>query len=155
MAIYTWQSERDTDTRAHPTLSNSLPFKMYKKQSLCKSERERYRKMTMTMKHLSSIANDVVRRCAEQLGTSVEELVEEFEVVWRPENGNYARKLVEYCSGKALNQKACPKLEEKIDDGSFSRFTFDMMLAWEKPNSADVEFRQVYLYVCVCVNILC
>lgn len=61
--------------------------------------------------------------------------MEEFESIWKPEMGNYSRKLVEYCSTKALNDICC-NIEEKIRDGSFSRFSFDMMLAWEKPSSS-------------------
>ncbi|KAK9123025.1 hypothetical protein Sjap_012627 [Stephania japonica] len=33
----------------------------------------------------------------------------------------------------------CYYMEEKINDGSFSRFTYDMMLAWERPSSTDDE----------------
>ncbi|KAI6697022.1 hypothetical protein NL676_017141 [Syzygium grande] len=75
-------------------------------------------------KHLSSIANDVVYRCALQLGTSVNRFVEEFEAEWKPDSVGYSRKFVEFCSSKAI-----------ID----IRLTFDMMLAWEMPSSADEE----------------
>ncbi|KAF3456547.1 hypothetical protein FNV43_RR01200 [Rhamnella rubrinervis] len=94
-----------------------------------------------TTKHPSAIANDVVQRCARKLNTSVEELADGFEVVWKPELGdsNYWRRFVEYCCAKALSQELCPNMEEKIADGSFSRFTFDMMLAWEMPTSVDQE----------------
>ncbi|CAL1382268.1 unnamed protein product [Linum trigynum] len=85
------------------------------------------------MKHLSSIANDVVHRCAHTVGTSLEELVAEFEAaVWKEETGEYSKKFVEFCCSKALRQ-VCQFIEEKIVDGSFSRFTFDMMRAWETP----------------------
>ncbi|KAJ7971929.1 DUF639 family protein [Quillaja saponaria] len=73
-----------------------------------------------------------------KLDTSVDKLVEEFEVGWKPEIGNHGRKLVEFCSAKALCDM-CPNIEEKISDGSYSRFTFDMMLAWEMPEYTDDE----------------
>ncbi|KAL9379371.1 hypothetical protein Peur_027853 [Populus x canadensis] len=90
------------------------------------------------MKHQSSIANDVIHRCAQKLGVSVEKLVEEFEAGWKQEIGDYSRKLVEFCCSKALTVE-CPYIQEKIIDGSFSRLTFDMMLAWEMPTSQDEE----------------
>ncbi|KAL5547221.1 hypothetical protein UlMin_006908 [Ulmus minor] len=96
---------------------------------------------TRTIKHLSSIANDVVKKCALMLEKSVDELVEEFEsVIWNNDEngGDYARTFVQYCSSKALNE-LCKKIDEHIGDGSFSRFTFDMMLAWEMPSSAHQE----------------
>ncbi|XVE90208.1 hypothetical protein DITRI_Ditri20bG0060600 [Diplodiscus trichospermus] len=92
-------------------------------------------------KHLSSIAKYVLQRSAEELGTSVDLLVEEFEAGWKPEVGDflsYSRKLVEFCSSKALI-KLCQNLGERICDGSYSRFTYDMMLAWEKPTAVDEE----------------
>ncbi|XP_056688788.1 uncharacterized protein [Spinacia oleracea] len=71
-----------------------------------------------------------------KLDTSVDALLEEFKEAWKPEMGEYSRKLVEFCSSKALRQgPAC----ESISDSSFSRFTFDMMLAWQMPSSADEE----------------
>ncbi|KAJ8771717.1 hypothetical protein K2173_026894 [Erythroxylum novogranatense] len=94
------------------------------------------------MKHLSSIAIDVIHRCALQLGTSVDKLVEEFDAGWSPEDHTrgYSRKVVEFVFSKALNVE-CKYIEEKITDGSFSRFTFDAMLAWEMPSSQDEEPR--------------
>ncbi|XP_042490262.1 uncharacterized protein LOC122070203 [Macadamia integrifolia] len=92
----------------------------------------------MYRKHLSSIANEVLQRCAETLNASVEGLVEEFEVGWKLETNDYSRKLVEFCSSKALSNICC-NLEKNIEDGLFSRVTFDMMLAWERPTSADEE----------------
>ncbi|CDY15871.1 BnaA04g12400D [Brassica napus] len=38
------------------------------------------------MKHLSSIANDVVLRCSRELGLTIDEMVEEFECQWKPGN---------------------------------------------------------------------
>ncbi|GLT47751.1 hypothetical protein SLA2020_214170 [Shorea laevis] len=90
-------------------------------------------------KHLFSVANDVLHQCAEKLDTSVDKLVREFEAEWTPETGDYSRKLVEFFGSKALITDVCRNVEEKINDpyGSFSKFTFDMMLAWEKPTSED------------------
>lgn len=79
-----------------------------------------------------------------KLDTSVEELVKEFEGVWRAEDGDYSRKLVEYFCTKAL-AVLCQNIEEKITDGSFSRFSFDMMLAWETPSYAEEESLRVHL----------
>jgi len=64
--------------------------------------------------------------------------VEDFERGWKPETGDYCIKLVEFCSGKAVNEM-CHNIEGNINDGSFSRLTYDMMLAWEKPSYFDEE----------------
>lgn len=68
--------------------------------------------------------------------------MEGFEAEWKPEIGQYSKKFVEYCSIKALTNM-CQSIEEKISDGSFSRLTFDMMLAWEMPSAADEESHTV------------
>ncbi|KAL2320496.1 hypothetical protein Fmac_029465 [Flemingia macrophylla] len=94
--------------------------------------------MAMKLKYLSSIAEDVIKRCAQKLDTSVEKLVEDFEGGWKPDTGDYCKKLVEFCSGKTLTQM-CHNIEGNINDGSFSRLTYDMMLAWEKPRYYDDE----------------
>ncbi|XP_022718846.1 uncharacterized protein LOC111277017 isoform X2 [Durio zibethinus] len=94
--------------------------------------------MIMERKHLSSMANHVLQRSAEELGTSVDYLVEEFEAGWKPEVGDYARKLVKFCCSKALT-KLCQNIEERINNGSYSRFTYEVMLAWEKPSAVDEE----------------
>ncbi|PHU01938.1 hypothetical protein BC332_27189 [Capsicum chinense] len=73
-----------------------------------------------------------------RLGSSVDELVHEFEAGWEPKMEGYSRKLVEFCCSKGLTD-VCSKLEDTLVDGSFSRITFDMMLAWEMPSSADEE----------------
>ncbi|KAH9784590.1 ArgH [Citrus sinensis] len=73
-----------------------------------------------------------------QVKASEDSLVEGFEAEWKPEIGQYSKKFVEYCSIKALTNM-CQSIEEKISDGSFSRLTFDMMLAWEMPSAADEE----------------
>ncbi|XP_015170327.1 uncharacterized protein [Solanum tuberosum] len=92
----------------------------------------------MEKKHLSTIANDVICRCAKKLNTAVDELVHEFEAGWDPNMEGYSRKLVEFCCSKALTDM-CSKLQEMIDNGDFIRFTFDMMLAWEIPSSTEEE----------------
>ncbi|KAK7336285.1 hypothetical protein VNO77_16821 [Canavalia gladiata] len=94
--------------------------------------------MAMKLKYLSSTAEDVIQRCAQKLDTSVEKLVEDFEGGWNPDMGNYCRKLVEFCSGKTLSEM-CYNIDENINDGSFSRLTYDMMLAWERPSYYDEE----------------
>ncbi|KAI9186878.1 hypothetical protein LWI28_021806 [Acer negundo] len=75
---------------------------------------------------------------ARTLDTSVDSLVEEFEAEWKPEIGGYSRKFVEYCSTKALTDM-CRNIEEKMSDGSFSRITFDVMVAWEMPSCEHEE----------------
>ncbi|KAM7272745.1 hypothetical protein ACFE04_027408 [Oxalis oulophora] len=89
-------------------------------------------------KHLSSIANHVIQKCSQEIETPVEKLEEDFKAQWNPEKGHYSRKFVEFCSSKALTYM-CQNIEEKISDGSFSRFSFDMMLAWQMPRAADEE----------------
>lgn len=71
--------------------------------------------------------------------------MEEFEISWKPETGTYSRKFVEFCSAKALADM-CRNLEEGICNGSFSRFSFDMMLAWETPSSQDEQSHQVRIH---------
>ncbi|GFY98032.1 ArgH [Actinidia rufa] len=73
-----------------------------------------------------------------KLDTSVDAMVEEFEELWKPGMGEYSRKLVEFCCLKALISMCC-NIEELINNGSFSRFTFDMMRAWERPSYEDEE----------------
>ncbi|KAF5735171.1 hypothetical protein HS088_TW15G00671 [Tripterygium wilfordii] len=72
------------------------------------------------------------------LNTTVEELVKGFESEGNQETGDYSRKLVEFCCSKALSGM-CERMGDMIGDGSFSRFTFDMMLAWEIPSSQEEE----------------
>ena len=75
---------------------------------------------------------------ARKLDTGMDKLVEQFEAGWNSETNGYSRKFVEFCSAKALTYM-CQNIEENISNGSFSRFTFDMMLAWEMPSSTDEE----------------
>ncbi|KAG4957603.1 hypothetical protein JHK85_043983 [Glycine max] len=84
--------------------------------------------MAMKLKYLSSIAEDVITRDVHRkLDTSVEKLMVDFEGGWNPEMGNYCRKLVEFCSGKAVSE-LCHNIEGNINVGSFSRLIYDMML---------------------------
>ncbi|KAK9079249.1 hypothetical protein SSX86_000919 [Deinandra increscens subsp. villosa] len=87
---------------------------------------------------LSSIADDVLQRCALKLEVPVSGLVEEFEGGWKGEKGEYWRKLVEYCSSRTLYE-ICKDVDQTIKEGIFSKLTFDMMLAWEVPTSADEQ----------------
>ncbi|XP_058740104.1 uncharacterized protein LOC131612324 [Vicia villosa] len=92
--------------------------------------------MATKLKYLSSIAKDVVTRCAQKLDITVEKLVEDFERGRTLDAGNYCKNLVEFCSGKVLSDMCC-KLEEEINNGSFGRLSFDIMLAWERPSYYD------------------
>ncbi|XP_031475480.1 uncharacterized protein LOC116247436 [Nymphaea colorata] len=91
----------------------------------------------MELEHLSAVAKSVVARSSEILDTSVSDFVDSFEKglikVGTNENG---RKLIEFCCSKVVSV-LCPFIDEKIKDGYFTRLTFDMMLAWEKPSSID------------------
>ncbi|KAI7728696.1 hypothetical protein M8C21_019067 [Ambrosia artemisiifolia] len=91
-----------------------------------------------TTTHLSPITNDVLQRCALRLETTVAGLVEEFEGGWKGDEGEYYRKLVEYCSAKTLYEM-CKDVEQTIREGTFSTLTFDMMLAWESPTLDDEQ----------------
>ncbi|KAL6005158.1 hypothetical protein ACLOJK_005720 [Asimina triloba] len=85
------------------------------------------RKNSLSFKNVCRIRN-----------TSLESLLDEFAVTLKPEADDCSRRLVEYCSSKVVGHICCD-LQEKINDGSFSRFTFDMMLAWESPSSEDED----------------
>lgn len=77
----------------------------------------------------------------------MEKLEEEFEATssWNetaPLGGgvsSYARKFVEFCSAKAGSELCQNNIQEKIADGIFTRFTFDMMVAWEMPAASDAQ----------------
>ncbi|XP_045797589.1 uncharacterized protein LOC123891735 [Trifolium pratense] len=92
--------------------------------------------MAMKLKYLSSIAEEVVAKCSQKIDMSVEKLVEDFEKRWTPDEGNYCKNLVEFCSGKALTQM-CRNIGEEINNGSFGRLSYDIMLAWERPTYYD------------------
>lgn len=78
-----------------------------------------------------------------KLDTPLEKLVGEFEAGWNAGTGNYSQKLVEFCSERALISDMGNVIQEKINDGSFSRFTFDLMLAWERPSYYDEDQQTV------------
>nr|GEU96912.1 RNA-directed DNA polymerase, eukaryota [Tanacetum cinerariifolium] len=95
---------------------------------------------------------DVLQRCAMRLDTSVSGLIEEFESGWKGgenKKGEYGRKLVEYCSSKTLYEM-CKDVEQTIREGTFSQLTFDMMLAWEMPTSAD---EQSHTNILITINV--
>lgn len=79
-------------------------------------------------------------------------LVKDFDSKWKGEKKQYSRKLVEYCSSKALYE-ICKDMEQTIREGTFSRLSFDMMLAWEKPACADEQAQMVHK-ICLCVFLL-
>uniref|UniRef100_A0ACD5TUU6 Uncharacterized protein n=1 Tax=Avena sativa TaxID=4498 RepID=A0ACD5TUU6_AVESA len=91
-------------------------------------------------KHLSSVANHVLQQCSQTLHKSVDDLVADFESGLKTAAlDNYSRRLVEYCSLQALQSVTSPDLGDAIHEGSLSRFTFDMMLAWETPTPSDQQ----------------
>ncbi|KAI4381606.1 hypothetical protein MLD38_007667 [Melastoma candidum] len=92
----------------------------------------------MKRKYLSSAANDVVARCAMKLGASADGLIEEFEDERSPDTLGYSRRFVEFCCSKVVRQM-CSEIGECLGEEPFSRFTFDMMLAWENPEQADKD----------------
>ncbi|XP_062213839.1 uncharacterized protein LOC133914871 [Phragmites australis] len=91
-------------------------------------------------KHLSSIANHVLRQCSLTLDRSVNDLVADFDLGLKTAAvDSYSRRLVEFCCLQALQIIASHDLGDKISEGSLSRFTFDMMLAWETPTHSDQQ----------------
>lgn len=99
-----------------------------------------------------------MKRCSfwRALNTKPESLVKEFESGLKPGVDDYSRRLVEFCSLKALEPLSC-NLSEKINNGEFSRFTYDMMLAWEKPTPLPDKHRTMvnnFLILCMGSNFL-
>lgn len=72
--------------------------------------------------------------------------MEDFEQGWTPDAGNYCKNLVEFGSGKALTQM-CRNIEEEINNGSFSRLSYDIMLAWERPTYYDDDEHMVKIHI--------
>lgn len=71
--------------------------------------------------------------------------MEEFEGGWKGEKkGEYSRKLVEFCSSKTLYEM-CKDVDQTIREGTFSKLTFDMMLAWESPTPEDEQTHKVQI----------
>ncbi|XP_025014310.2 uncharacterized protein LOC8282370 isoform X2 [Ricinus communis] len=137
MATLTWQQQKPTDTNSLPIKRKAFVSTFF---SLFCLPCEKVLASNEKMKHLSSIAIDVVDSSALKLNASVEKLVEEYEAEWKPEISGYSKKFVEFCCSKVIREE-CKYIEEKISDGSFSRFTFDAMRAWEMPSSQDEESR--------------
>ncbi|AEC07214.1 ArgH (DUF639) [Arabidopsis thaliana] len=128
------------------TSTSLKPNAKRKKNSKSKKLKQRIlrdhesKKTMRKMKHLSSIANDVVQRCSQELETTIDDLVKEFECQWKPGStgGTYSKKFVEFCNSK-VTSRVCENILERIKDGSFTRLTFDMMLAWQQPDADDNE----------------
>ncbi|RRT63102.1 hypothetical protein B296_00004785 [Ensete ventricosum] len=127
-------------------------------------KKEEEAEMEGDLPNLSSVASSVIRRCsrlrrAEMLAylgvkkgiidrhsrfrillLSVEQLQQSFEDEL-PDHSNqptsYARSLVEYCAYKALRVET--QRPDHLADKGFSLLTFDMMLAWEAPDT-ETEF---------------
>ncbi|KAM0951924.1 hypothetical protein DsansV1_C03g0030971 [Dioscorea sansibarensis] len=93
---------------------------------------------------LSPIATSLLLRCARMVDASVDTLLEEFQLSLKSGKENSSRNLVTFCCSKTVGNLCC-NLEEKIIDGSFARFTFDMMLAWESPSSITERCYSVYV----------
>lgn len=83
------------------------------------------------------------------LDTSIDALVEEFEQGLEPQVSNYSRKLVEFCSSKALSN-VCLHIDEMIANGTSSRLTFDMMLSWENPSPENEKTYSVCFFTSLC-----
>lgn len=82
---------------------------------------------------------------------SVDEMATDFELGLKTAAvDSYSRRLVEFCSLQALQVITSPDLGDKIHEGSLSRFSFDMMLAWETPTPSDQQITMVGYsrYVC-------
>jgi hypothetical protein len=65
-----------------------------------------------------------------------EKLVQEFEIVLPDHAGEpekYGKKLLAYCSYKALDKET--KRTDSLSEKEFRVLTYDMMLAWETPNA--------------------
>ena len=85
--------------------------------------------------------------CWRELGLTIDEMVEEFECQWKPGNeGTYSKKFVEFCNSKVATRVCDQNIPERIKDGSFTRLTFDMMLAWQQPDADDNESHQVPIF---------
>ena len=88
------------------------------------------------------------------LNKSIDDLVADFESGLKTAAlDNYSRRLVEYCSLQALQSVTSPDLGDTMHEGSLSRLTFDMMLAWETPTPSDqqttmVSDTSIQIYVC-------
>lgn len=93
---------------------------------------------------LSPVANIVVRRCSKILGISSSELRENF-VAEASESikhtSRFARNILEYCCFRALALST--QVIGYLEDKTFRRLTFDMMIAWEFPAASSQPFVNV------------
>lgn len=120
-------------------LLSNLVFLGRKKPSASESEsmaEEIAPALDPNSQHLSSIANSVISRCSRILFLPIEELHLSFraELPGRvSRHSTHARNLVEYCSFKALH--VASKAPDYLADKEFRLLTYDMMLAWEAPDT--------------------
>ncbi|CAL5362545.1 unnamed protein product [Camellia sinensis] len=90
---------------------------------------------------LSPVANIVVRRCSKILGISSSELRENFVAEASDSikhTSRFARNILEYCCFRALALST--QVIGYLEDKTFRRLTFDMMIAWEFPAASSQPF---------------
>ncbi|RZR85350.1 hypothetical protein BHM03_00012312 [Ensete ventricosum] len=98
-----------------------------------------------------SLVNTIEFEPFRTLDTSVDSLIEEFEQGLKPAVDNYSRRLVEFCCSKTI-KNISPRVGKRISDGSISRFTYDMMLAWQNPSTAGSEPSPVWIsFLAYCI----
>ncbi|CAL5442244.1 unnamed protein product [Camellia sinensis] len=93
---------------------------------------------------LSPVANIVVRRCSKILGISSSELRENFVAEASDSikhTSRFARNILEYCCFRALALST--QVIGYLEDKTFRRLTFDMMIAWEFPAASSQPFVNV------------
>ncbi|KAL7160962.1 hypothetical protein ACSBR2_041585 [Camellia fascicularis] len=93
---------------------------------------------------LSPVANIVVRRCSKILGISSSELRENFVAEASDSikhTSRFARNILEYCCFRALALST--QVIGYLEDKTFRRLTFDMMIAWEFPAASSQPFLNV------------
>ncbi|XP_033145362.1 uncharacterized protein LOC103864292 [Brassica rapa] len=146
LRLFAWECHVAHEDVASERVLFFFFYQCYVTKTECgkKNKFTRGRKTMRKMKHLSSIANDVVLRCSRELGLTIDEMVEEFECQWKPgnEGTSYSKKFVEFCNSKVATRVCDQNIPERIKDGSFTRLTFDMMLAWQQPDADDNESHQ-------------
>nr|XP_017225280.1 PREDICTED: uncharacterized protein LOC108201507 [Daucus carota subsp. sativus] len=89
---------------------------------------------------LSRVANSVISSCSRTLDKPTEELQHSFDTEHlniTKDSLVYARSLLEFCSYQALNTMT--SRPDYLADIKFRRFTFDMMLAWERPTTENEQ----------------
>ncbi|XP_057770551.1 uncharacterized protein LOC130990348 [Salvia miltiorrhiza] len=93
---------------------------------------------------LSLTANVVVRRCSKILGLSLCQLRENFDAEasdFLKHQSSFARNFLEYCCFLALAWSI--HVNGYLDDKKFRRLTFDMMVAWEFPETSSEPYLHV------------